>query len=101
MSQELPFRYGPPRLAKPINELLGDVLAETGDHALAVQAYQDELANSLRRTNSLLGMARAAAAYGDEDTARKAYQQLSEIWHDADASLSFVDEARTSAGPRQ
>ena len=90
MSQKLPFKYGPPRLSKPTNELLGDVLAEIGEHLLAVQAYRDELANSLRRTNSLFGLERSAAAHGDLDTSREAYHQLSEIWQDADASVSSL-----------
>ena len=101
MGRRLPFKYGPPRLSKPTNELLGDVLAEVGDHELAVEAYQDELENSLRRTNSLLGLARAAAEHGDHPTANDAYKQLTEIWHNADTSLTFTDEARAAGGPQK
>ncbi|MBZ0113211.1 MAG: hypothetical protein K8J08_12160 [Thermoanaerobaculia bacterium] len=97
MSRELPFRYGPPRLSKPTNELLGDVLAEVGDNEQAAQAYRDELDQSVRRTNSLLGLARAAAGLGELESSKDAYQQLRDIWHDADEALSWVDEARASA----
>ncbi len=98
LGQKLPFKYGPPRLSKPTNELLGDVLVEIGEYEPAAQAYRDELVNSLRRTNSLLGLARATAANGDQRSSDEAYEQLSEIWHNADASLVIADEARTLGG---
>ena len=98
MGRKLPFRYGPPRLAKPTNELLGDVLNQIGKSKPASEAYKEELVNSLRRTNSLLGLARAAASHGDQTTSKEAYQQLSEIWHEADPSFPFADEVHAVAG---
>ena len=92
-AQAMPFRYGPPRLAKPTGELLGDVLFELGKMEMAAQAYEDELANSQRRTNSLLGLARAAA-HSDQQTSQEAYEALDDIWHDADPSLPMVNEVR-------
>jgi hypothetical protein len=42
---------------------------------------------------SLLGLARAAAAAGDETAARSAYAELVSIWHSADADLPGKTEA--------
>ena len=95
LEQKLPFKYGPPRLSKSTHELLGDVLAEAGEYELAVQAYEAELVNSLRRTNSLLGLARASAAHGDQPKSKNAYKQLTEIWHGADPSFDLAEEARS------
>lgn len=95
-SQAMPFKYGPPRLSKPTGELLGDVLLGLGKTELAAQAYQDELANSQRRTNSLLGLARASAAQGDQQTSQQAYGELGDIWHDADSSLPMLEEAQNA-----
>ncbi len=97
-AQTMPFKYGQPRLAKPSGELLGDVLLELGKTEMAAQAYKDELANSQRRTNSLLGLARAAAAHGDQRMSEEAYRELGDIWHNADTSLPMLDEVRDVIG---
>ncbi len=99
-AQAMPFKYGPPRLAKPTGELLGDVLLELGKTEMAAQAYKGELANSQRRTNSLLGLARAAAMHGDQQTSQEAYDALGDIWHDADPSMPLLDEVRGAIGAR-
>jgi tetratricopeptide (TPR) repeat protein len=91
--QKIPFRYGPPRLAKPTAELLGDLLMEIGKHEPALEAYQQELKNSLRRTNSLLGVARSTHNIGDNSASQNTYKLLSEIWHGADLGDSIVEEA--------
>ena len=89
---KLPFKYGPPRLSKPTNELLGDVLFETGDHEGAIAAYKEELKYSLRRTSSLFGLARAAAALDDQAGWKDAHDTLAEIWHDTDDGFTFRQE---------
>jgi tetratricopeptide (TPR) repeat protein len=95
LGQKIPFRYGPPRLAKPTSELLGDVLFEMGKYESALTAYRGELEHSLQRTNSLLGVARSARQSGQLAVSKNAYQLLSEIWHDADAGIPTADEARS------
>ena len=95
MQASMPFRYGPPRISKPTAELLGDVLLELGDNEQAALAYEDQLTRSQLRTNSLLGLARAAARIGDTAKSRHAYELLKDIWHSADATapaLVEVDE---------
>lgn len=84
MQASMPFRYGPPRIPKPTGELLADVYAEIREFALAAEVYEDQLSRSRRRTNSLLGLARARAELGDDRGAREAYATLAEIWDEAD-----------------
>lgn len=96
--RKLPFRYGPPRLSKPTNELLGDVLFETGDYEGAMAAYKEELRYSLRRTSSLFGLARAAAALENQFAWKEAHDELADIWHDADEGFSFREDAEAGAG---
>ncbi len=98
MELKMPFKYGPPRLIKPTGELLGDVLLELGQTREAVQAYQDQLSRTPQRTHSLLGLARAASAHGDESTSGEAYHRLFEIWHDAEITLPAIDEVRIATG---
>jgi eukaryotic-like serine/threonine-protein kinase len=43
---------------------------------------------------SLLGSARAAALMGDMDTARARYQQVFEVWNEADPDLAVLKDAR-------
>ncbi len=93
----LPFHYGPPRVVKPSAELLGDVLSELGENDEAINAYQDQLTRTPRRTNSLLGLARAATAAGDGATSTEAYRQLKTIWHEADPMLPALGEVKDSA----
>ena len=92
----LPFRYGPPRVVKPAAELLGDVLFQLGLDEEAVAAYTDQLTRTPRRTNSILGLARAGSKQGDRATAVEAYRQLMAIWHDADSALPGLAEARSA-----
>ena len=92
MQASLPFRYGPPRISKPAAELLGDVLLELGEHEQAAAAYQDQLTRSQLRTNSLLGLARAADRMGDTRASRDAYAQLRGIWHSADKTAPALVE---------
>ncbi len=93
----LPFRYGPPQAAKPTGEMLGDLLIEYGQAKEAVAAYQDQVGLMVRRTNTLLGLARAAAATNDGTTSENAYHQLSTIWHSAEQDVPGYKEAVESS----
>lgn len=100
MQASMPFRYGPPRISKPTAELLGDVLLEFGHYEKASRAYEDQLTRSQLRTNSLLGLARAAARIGDETTSREAYNTLAGIWHSADPEVPALIEVNSNTEMR-
>lgn len=87
----MPFRYGPPRISKPSSELLGDLLLEIGRPEEAARAYKVQLSRTLRRTNSLLGLARAREQIGDKSLAGETYGVLAKIWHDSDVALPAVE----------
>src|SRR5690606_27087197 len=90
--EAMPFEFGPPAVVKPAPELLGEVLLELGRPAEARDAFARSLARAPGRALSLLGLARAAAAAGDHDTAARAYAQLRANWHAADAGIPGREE---------
>jgi len=55
----LPVEFGPPALAKPSAELLGDELLALGRKAEAAEAYRQVLAVAPGRRLSLAGLASA------------------------------------------
>jgi tetratricopeptide (TPR) repeat protein len=67
---------GPPEPIKPAFELYGELLLEAGRSREAMQAFEQSLLRTPKRTPSVLGLARAAAASGDQATARARYQEL-------------------------
>jgi tetratricopeptide (TPR) repeat protein len=95
--ENMPFEFGPPAVVKPSHELLGEVLLELEDYDAAVAAFEDALARSPRRTQSLLGLANAAAGAGDMQRADEARAELMEIWKDSDEG--FTDERSPSRWP--
>jgi tetratricopeptide (TPR) repeat protein len=97
----IPVAYGPPDVVKPTHELLGELLLAQGKPAEAQQEFVRSLALAPRRTASLLGLARAAAAAGDTPIAEQARADLREIWHRAEPDLAGLAEiARPSAQAR-
>jgi tetratricopeptide (TPR) repeat protein len=89
----VPFDYGPPVPVKPPHELAGELLLQLGQPKEARTYFERALQLAPRRTESLLGLAQAAAAAGDEAAARAAYTQLMEIWHSADAGYTAKADA--------
>lgn len=85
---------GPPDPIKPALELYGDVLLAAERPAEAVTAYQQALLRTPKRTPALLGLARAAVAAGESDTARQAYQDLVSM-PGARQDAPALQEART------
>jgi tetratricopeptide (TPR) repeat protein len=83
----VPVDFGPPDLVKPTHELLGEVLLAGGHAADAQREFSRALALAPRRSLSLLGLARAARAAGDTQTAERASQDLARVWAYADAEL--------------
>ena len=61
---------GPPDPIKPAFELYGEMLLDAGKPRDAMQAFQQALLRTPKRTPSVLGLARAAQAAGEPTTAR-------------------------------
>lgn len=91
------FAFGPPFVDQPAHELLAEALLERGDARGAVGEFQKALARASRRTRSLLGLARASAAAGDESGAARAARKVLEVWHAADPGLPGLAEAKQLA----
>ncbi len=85
----MPFMFGPPPVVKPAYELLGEVLLELERPSEAIEAFRSALERAPRRTTSLVGLARAAQAMGDPETAVETHARLREIWHAADAPATL------------
>jgi tetratricopeptide (TPR) repeat protein len=78
-------------------EGLAKVLTELGKHAEALAEFERLLERTPRRARLLLGAARAAGKAGDAAKARDYYQQLLEVWKDADPDHPQLDEVRRGA----
>lgn len=94
LEKAVPPPLGPPRPVKPSYELRGEILLELGRHKDAAAAFEQSLAHWPNRSASLLGLARALAAAGDPNAARKHYRQLLLNWSRADAAVGGLDEAK-------
>jgi tetratricopeptide (TPR) repeat protein len=95
LERELPPPLGPPRPIKPAPELFGEVLLELGRPREATAEFERALARWPNRSLSLLGLARASAALGEGDAARRYYQRLLANWRSADPGLPELQEARS------
>src|SRR5262245_16861897 len=91
---ELPPPMGPPRPLQPASELFGEVLLERGKPREASAEFQRSLRRWPNRSRSVLGLARASAALGDREAARRHYRKLLESWRLADPDLPELAEAR-------
>ena len=78
------FEYGPPFIDKPAQELLGEFLLAANRPAEARTAFEASLARARARTQSLLGLQRAAKAAGDTKKADEMAAELRGIWRRAD-----------------
>ncbi|HSL70504.1 MAG TPA: tetratricopeptide repeat protein [Longimicrobiales bacterium] len=86
---------GPPMLPRA-HELFGAALLKAGRARDAVRAYEQALQSTPKRSQALLGLARARTAAGDPAGARDAYRQLLVNWQNADRGIDGLAEA-TSA----
>lgn len=75
---------GAPNPIKPVHELYGEALLSADMPQKAIMQFNASLARTPNRPLSLLGLARSHAALGDEDSARRAYKQLAEVWKGRD-----------------
>ncbi len=93
---ELPPPLGLPAPLKPAPELLGEVLVEVGRPREAIEPFERTLQRHRNRSLSVLGLARAATALGQTDTARQHYRSLLANFDGADADLPELKEARAA-----
>jgi tetratricopeptide (TPR) repeat protein len=96
--RRLPPPFGLPEPVKPAPELLGEVLLEVGRPREAVASFEQALRRNANRSLSVLGAARAAAALGDSEAARRHYRELLANYDKADADLPELEEARRAVG---
>lgn len=94
LEEAMPPPSGPPGLVKPSHELFGELLLKAGKPDEAAAQFRAAMLRQPNRARSLLGMARAAAAMGDNAAARSAYGKLIEQWKQADEELPELREAR-------
>jgi hypothetical protein len=84
LEASLPFEFGPPRVALPTYEALGDALLRTGDAAAAEEAYRTQLGRTPQRSRTLRGLAAAAEAEGDRVRAAEIRAGLGGAWAETD-----------------
>lgn len=93
----MPFQFGPPAVAKPSHELLGEVLLKLGRPEAAAKAFRAALDRAPRRTSSLAGLFEAARATGDEALAAETRSDLREIWTVADEGFEGASTLESGA----
>jgi tetratricopeptide (TPR) repeat protein len=74
-----PMEFGPPSLAKPANELLGEVLLELGRAQEACEAFQAAQVLAPGRGQSLIGLSKCARQIGDEGIVASAEARLAKV----------------------
>jgi tetratricopeptide (TPR) repeat protein len=94
LERQLPPPLGLPRPIKPASELFGEILLELGRPREAAAAFERALERGPNRSLALLGWARASAALGDRESARRLYRRLLVNWRSADPGLPELKEAR-------
>lgn len=97
LQDSLPIDFGPPVAVKPPHEYAGELLLRAGQADAALAEFERGLQATPRRALSLLGLARAHRALGDEASASKAYAELAGIWASADPGLPDLAEVRAAA----
>lgn len=72
------------------DEMLGAALVASGRAMEAIAIYRDALKDRPHRAASLLGLARAQRAAGDDAAARATYDELAKIWRHADRDVAAL-----------
>lgn len=88
---------GPTYPMKPSHELRGELLLAAGKPEEAKAQFETSLTRTPNRTASLLGLARASAALGDEAGASRAYATLETFLTEAESDVPFLAEVRSNA----
>jgi tetratricopeptide (TPR) repeat protein len=94
LERQLPPPLGLPRPIKPAAELFGEILLERGRPREAAAEFERALERWPNRSLALLGLARASAAGGDRETARRHYRRFLANWREADPGLPETKEAQ-------
>ncbi len=78
---------------KPVHELYGEILLELGRPEDAAEMFETSLLRMAGRPRSLLGLARANAAMGNDMVALENYSKVAALWEGREG-ISGLDEAR-------
>ena len=78
----------------PAREMLGDLLSELNQPALALKEYETVLEISPNRFNSIYGVARSAELSGDASKARTYYERLVALGSQSDGSRPELQQAK-------
>jgi len=78
----------------PAREMLGDLLSELNQPALALKEYEKSLESSPNRFNSIYGAARSADLAKNDAKARAYYEQLIALTVQADGSRPELQQTR-------
>ena len=92
----LPAPLGLPAPIKPAAELLGEVLVDLGRAAEAIASFESVGQRYTNRSRTVLGLARATAAAGEQEASRRHYTALLANFDGADAGLPALSEARAA-----
>jgi len=84
----------PPYPIIPAHELYGTMLMEMGRPAEAMKHFMETLKRTPGRPRAIYGIARAAEALNDRQTAIKRYTELLELWKNADNDRPEITTAR-------
>ena len=84
IAAQMPLPRGAANPIKPAHEFYGEALLAAARPAEAAEQFQILLTRMPNRPLSLLGLARAYVAQGDQETAAEIYRQLAEVWQDRD-----------------
>jgi predicted Zn-dependent protease len=91
----------PPYPVIPANELCGNLLLELNRFTEAVTYFHRTLTRTPNRPKAIFGLARAAHALGDDDTAARRYKEFLAIWKTADLELPEFVQAKGFLATRQ
>lgn len=92
------LEYGPPTVVKPSAELLGEMLLLLERPQEAMSAFERALERNTGRSQSLLGLARAAASAGATDVAQEARSRLAEEWRGDEERLAAAAQRLLGEG---
>jgi tetratricopeptide (TPR) repeat protein len=84
----------PPYPPIPANELCGNLLLDLNRPGEALTYFQKASVRTPNRPKVILGMARAAQALGDHESAAKTYREFLEMWKTADPDRPELAKAR-------
>ena len=88
---------GPTYPMKPLPRALRRTPARRRQGEKARAQFETSLTRTPNRTASLLGLARAATALGDQDAANRAYATLQTFLTEADGDVPYLEEVRSHA----